>query len=225
MLVKEATCLPSEECRGLALPSLPFPKAPFLPLLPALTAPVLTLISADGNPGQGCVYRPAVPLPSPGTADHAVLPYFKNQAPGRESPGGRFPVSWLLLRAAQRGYEKREDSHLLLRNTWKPPPLATCRSHPEAFQERAAFPAEAERPETLFQESHDCSVSACPKQHPALPSATNTVQGFNNSQRKRKKKKSQASTSASSYLRFWPRQITLAIAQPVFATSTSARRH
>lgn len=52
-----------------------------------------------------------------------------------------------------------------------------------------ALPAEAEQPKTLFQESHDCSVSACPDQHPALSSAANTVQGFNNSQGKKKPEK------------------------------------
>lgn len=54
------------------------------------------------------------------------------------------------------------------------------------FQLDPALPAEAEQPKTLFQESHDCSVSACPDQHPALSSAANTVQGFNNSQGKKK---------------------------------------
>lgn len=72
--------------RGVeAWPSPPFPKACFLPLLPALTAPVLTLIPADGNPGL-CVSLCPVP------ADHAVLPYFKTRRRVEEAQAVASPV-------------------------------------------------------------------------------------------------------------------------------------
>lgn len=87
-------------------PLFPSPKAWFFSLLPALTAPVLTLISADGNPGQGYMYRPAVPLPSPGTADHAVLPYFKARLWVEEAQAVASPSLGYFYMQLRKGTEK-----------------------------------------------------------------------------------------------------------------------
>lgn len=60
--------LTAQGSQGLALPSPPIPKAPFL-LLPACAAPVLRWFGC-----QGCWHCPAIPLPSPGMVEHEELP-------------------------------------------------------------------------------------------------------------------------------------------------------
>ena len=157
--------------------------------------------SAGGKPGQGS----AVPLPSPGTADHAALPDFKTRL--RAEPGC-FPSSWLLLHAAQSGYEKRRDTHLP-QHPGEPTPLGACCHvpRPSGCEQRSCWilpSPQRQNSQNPLPESHNCS-----QQHPALPASTE--QGFDNTG---VGENPQPGAAASSYLRFWPRQMTPATAHP-----------
>lgn len=166
--------LPAQPGMSRPGPPLPFPKAPFHPPCSPGSSP---------NAGSCCRQSRAglriLPCHSSlaGITDHSSCLTLNHV--GRTwavAPQLLVPFTRSSGRAWKKAGQSPPPNHL------QPPPLATCRSCPEALQERAAYPtppalpAEAECPEGPFQETHGCSVSACTKQHPALPSAADPRQ-------------------------------------------------